>query len=224
MDKYTLKVSFKSPALIGSGEGFGAIIDSDIVFDEIGIPYIPAKRIKGCLRDSAEEVKDMFKIAEIDKISIDMKTFGEKGRESDKSSPVYFSNLVIENYNQNRLWLEYFLDTNKYNAFLSKDYILETFTQIRQQTKIDPDTGIAFKNSLRTIRLLDKGSEFYGDIYINTSDKDNADKILNTIILACMNFRCMGTQRNRGFGELTCSLLKGKKEISIKDLKDLCIN
>jgi CRISPR/Cas system CMR subunit Cmr4 (Cas7 group RAMP superfamily) len=62
MKTYTLKLTLLSPCLIGSGEGFGAVIDSDIVFDEFGIPYIPAKRIKGCLRDSAIEVCEMFKL------------------------------------------------------------------------------------------------------------------------------------------------------------------
>ena len=44
-----MKITIKllSDALINSGEGFGAIIDSDVVFDDIGLPYIPAKRIKG---------------------------------------------------------------------------------------------------------------------------------------------------------------------------------
>ena len=65
MEEYTLKVKLVSPALTASGEGFGAIIDTDIVFDETGLPYIPAKRIKGCLLDSASEVEEMFSKSEI---------------------------------------------------------------------------------------------------------------------------------------------------------------
>ena len=51
MMNHKINVKLKSDALIGSGEGFGAIIDTDVVFDEVGIPYIPGRRIKGCLKD-----------------------------------------------------------------------------------------------------------------------------------------------------------------------------
>ena len=43
-----LKVKLKSYTLCGSGEGRG-LIDSDIVFDRHGIPFIPGRRVKGLL-------------------------------------------------------------------------------------------------------------------------------------------------------------------------------
>jgi len=216
MNKYKLKIKFQSQTLVGSGEGFGAIIDNDIVFDTVGIPYIPAKRIKGCLRDSALEVQEMLDLANLKKICVDM-TFGSQG--NTRSGPVYFSNLMIENYDSNRRWLEYFLKTNDYNDFLSKEAILETFTEIRQQTKIDPVSGTAYDHSLRTLRVLNKDLSFFGDISIDNDSED----IVTTLLLACMNFTSMGTGRNRGFGDLTCTLFKGKKALSIADtLEEIC--
>ena len=48
-----MKIEMKllSDAIPGSGEGLAGIIDADITYDEYGIPYIPAKRIKGILKD-----------------------------------------------------------------------------------------------------------------------------------------------------------------------------
>lgn len=220
MEEYTLKVKLVSPALTASGEGFGATIDTDIVFDETGLPYIPAKRIKGCLLDSAREVEEMFNKSEITYPFYIKKTFGIVGTRT--SAPVYFSNLYIEDYAKNKEWLNYFLESDKYKAVLSKDRILGTFTQVRRQTAIG-DKGVTKEHSLRTARVLNKGTCFFGDI--RTADKD--DDIINTLILACLNFRHMGTMRNKGFGEIKCSLHDKKtgSEIPITDKPEgLCIN
>ena len=40
-----------------SGETYNSDVDMDVVYDENGIPYIPAKRIKGCIREAAHEMK-----------------------------------------------------------------------------------------------------------------------------------------------------------------------
>ena len=60
MATYTIQIELLSSTLIGSGSGFGATIDADVMLDECGVPYIPVKRIKGCLKDAAEELLDMF--------------------------------------------------------------------------------------------------------------------------------------------------------------------
>lgn len=213
MKTYTIQIELKSDALIGSGEGFGAVIDSDIVFDNLGIPYIPAKRIKGCLKDSAIEVGQMFNQSEMN-IEID-KTFGKPGEEA--STPVYFSNLTIDEYERNRQWLEY-LVSNDEAGILSSDNILSTFTSIRQQTAIDKK-GVADEHSLRTIRAIKKGLIFKGKIQVEINDQPISD----TLALACLNLRYLGTKRNRGFGEVECKLFDGAKEVSVMDqLEAIC--
>jgi len=59
MSKFTLVIALKSYTLIGSGEGYGSVIDTDAIFDNYGLPYIPARRIKGLLRESALEISEM---------------------------------------------------------------------------------------------------------------------------------------------------------------------
>ncbi|HOJ38397.1 MAG TPA: hypothetical protein PLP99_11030 [Ignavibacteriales bacterium] len=49
-----------SDTLPGSGESFTSYVDVDIVFDEYGIPYLPAKRIRGILRETAEELDNII--------------------------------------------------------------------------------------------------------------------------------------------------------------------
>ncbi|MDM8522011.1 RAMP superfamily CRISPR-associated protein [Desulfococcaceae bacterium HSG8] len=200
MKKHRLELKLESPTLIGSGEGFGSLVDTDIVFDEVGIPFVPSKRIKGCLRDSASEADEMFRSSGITFPTNIEKTFGKAG--SSESAPAYFSNLFIENYEENKAWLKYYLKNGNYPGVLSRERILETFTEIRWQTAINPD-GVAQPHSLRTIRVVKKGIIFYGDVHIEKQD----EAILNTLSVACLNFRLMGTKRNRGFGEVRCTLL-----------------
>lgn len=220
MNAYKIQVKLISDALIGSGEGFGAIIDTDIVFDDLGIPYIPGRRIKGCLRDSAEEVCSLLKNSGIDsfsdlnqkdgKFKIIEETFGIP----ENPSSVNISNLTIEEYEENKNWLGYL--SEKYPDILSKDSILSTFTNIRQQTKIN-DKGVAEERSLRTIRVIKKEKVFTGDIGLSDG------YALKLLWLACLNLRHLGTKRNRGFGEVDCRLIEKSQEISFMDeLEALC--
>ena len=52
----TIVMELKSDSCAGTGEGVGGIVDVEVNFDEHGIPYIPAKRIKGILREEAMEL------------------------------------------------------------------------------------------------------------------------------------------------------------------------
>ncbi len=220
MKNYTLQLELLSPTLVGSGVGSGATIDSDIVVDDIGIPFIPAKRVKGCLLDAAREIEGIFSVAGIEKSDLQIEpAFGKPG--NDTSAPIYFSNLYIKDYELNKTWLNYFLKSEAHKDLkdlVTYEQILKTFTEIRQQTKIN-NNGVAFDHSLRTIRVLQKGLTFYGDVQIKTDE----EQIINTLLLACLNFRRFGTKRNRGFGEVRCSLLSAGEILSVsKKLEGLC--
>ncbi|MDR2751670.1 MAG: RAMP superfamily CRISPR-associated protein, partial [Clostridiales bacterium] len=51
-----IEITLRSELCAASGDGFAGVLDSDIVFDALGLPYIPAKRIKGCLREAALDI------------------------------------------------------------------------------------------------------------------------------------------------------------------------
>jgi CRISPR-associated protein Csx10 len=208
MKTYPLEISLESPTIAASGEGWNAVIDTDIVFDDLGLPYIPSKRIKGCLKDAAQDIDEMFDLAGIDfKKELDINnTFGQPGLLSGAS--VYFANLTIEDYENTRQWLNHLMAMQKYDSIISPEAVLKTFTDLRWQTAIAD--GVAEKHSLRTARVIRKGVRFLGNIQIVTELPGKKDidesKILNTLILACSVCRHMGTSRTRGFGEITCRL------------------
>ena len=231
MKSYTIEIQLISDAIIGSGEGFGSLIDTDIVFDGLGVPFIPARRIKGCMRDAAQEVFEMLGNAGITSF-IDLKkearsdgsqgfclveeTFGRPGHVA--SAPVFFSNFTIEEYEPNTRWLQYICHT--YPNVMSQDSILSVYGYTRQQTGIN-ERGVADAHSLRTIRAVKKGIVFIGEVRI---DRENADTE-KLLALACANLQRLGTKRNRGFGEVECRLLNGATDVSktiLNELEALC--
>ncbi len=219
MNDYTIKIKLLSDAVPGSGEGYGAVINADIVFDELGIPFIPAKRIKGCLRESANDVCAMLFESGMESMSLNFsrenedefdmvkEIFGKQGQE--KSTPIYFSNLTLPQYEDNFNALSYF--KHKYPDVVSTEGIVETFTYIRQQTAIEEDSGTADDHSLRSIRVLKKGVEFQGTVSLEKQEP----QVEYLLQLACMNLRRFGTKRTRGFGEIECRLLKDGREINV---------
>jgi CRISPR-associated protein Csx10 len=216
MSLLMLRLELLSDTLIGSGEGWGASIDRDVVFDDTGLPYIPARRVKGCLRESAIEVVEMFEMSGIDTASSeDIKMlFGKPGQ--DQLCMLSFSNCYFKDYASNRKWLEWLI--KKYPDFFSKEIILNTFSITRQQTAIDSN-GIAKDHSLRTSRVLTKGNAFFGEIEI---PNEIEERLLSFLALTVRNLRYMGTNRNRGFGSIKCSLLNDRgTALEEKYLNDL---
>jgi CRISPR-associated protein Csx10 len=199
-----MTIELLSDTLSGSGEGFGAVIDTDVQYDSCGIPYISTKRIKGSLRNSLNDLFEMpavwkalsIKDAEEKKLILN-KYFGERG--TVQSSAFSISNFVIEDYELVKPWFAYL--KTQYPSIFSNEIILSSFTNIRRQTKVD-DEGIAEDHSLRTSRVVNKKLKFVAEITFENEDLE-FEKYL---ALACANLKRIGLNRNRGLGEIRCSL------------------
>lgn len=187
-----LTIALKSYTLCGSGEGRG-LIDSDVVFDRYGYPYIPGRRVKGLLRESALEVIEMLGASE----SLVSLLFGSGGF---MPGSLTMPNLRLPDYQDLVKGARQISGDRKYNSFVNPAAITSFYTEIRQQTRIDEETGIAADASLRTIRTLVPGTEFTGTVAGATDDAARG-----LLFLAAANLRHMGTGRNRGLGEIRCS-------------------
>ena len=56
--------------MLMSGQG-DVNTDSTIIHDRYGIPYIPAKRVRGVLYESALEVAEMMELSKLDAFTIE---------------------------------------------------------------------------------------------------------------------------------------------------------
>ena len=57
-----LQIKLLSDMHLGSGKA-DVNLDADIVYDENGMPYFPAKRLKGLLYESAKEILEMSAVS-----------------------------------------------------------------------------------------------------------------------------------------------------------------
>ncbi len=195
MKGYELKIETLSPLHLGGGKA-DVIIDAEVVHDEYGMPYFPAKRLKGLLYESALEMAEIsseawFTIAQLKALF---------GQGEDGESGFVLGNLYLPEYEELRSGWKYLSD-NYQGLFTHKD-VLETYTELRYQTKIDKKTGTADEGSLHNMRLVDAGTVFVGNLKLFVDDAIN-EKILK---LAVKNLRFVGAKRNRGCGNVRCSI------------------
>jgi len=204
MPEAQIIIELKSPVLLGSGEGHGSLIDTDIVFDCYGLPYFPARRLKGLLRESATEVLEMLSdhVEEFATISID-NVFGT----GTKPARVAFYNAHLTGYSAASAWLKWaFVE---FPALFTSETVLTTISEIRMQTAMD-EHGIAADKSLRSSRVLRPGFTFEAEVNIDGEDRQACE----LLALASANLRHIGSKRNRGFGEVECSMWMDGQNIS----------
>lgn len=194
-----LEIEIKSPIHLSSGRG-DVVIDSEIAHDEYGLPIFSARRFKGLLYESAQEVVEMAE--QCGSNFADRKTLEElfhHASESDSQLLVYDLKVIAANDWQNFAdeW-EYL--QKEYPDIINPQSVLSEFTSIRYQTSME--NGLAKDGSLHNMRVVDAGNTFYGDICM----QNVSEKAIVLIILALNNLRSAGLKRNRGLGEIECSV------------------
>ncbi len=195
--KGNLIITLKSDLCAGSGYSYAGIIDSDICYDIYGIPYIPAKRLKGCLREAAGLIG--LKEEEIHEI------FGKSGQ--NRARGVFLGNAYIECYEE--LYNELKEARESVKTYMTPQNVLDQFTTIKAQTKI-MDNGVAKDNSLRYIRTINHYSPLNNEIELRFSANVSYEEMTNEAIEKFENvvkaLRNIGLNRNRGLGSVKCEL------------------
>ena len=216
--KGVLTITLCSDLCAGSGYAYAGVIDSDICYDDFGLPYIPAKRLKGCMRESAQSILyDFISQEDVDKL------FGAAGEKS--CGLLAINNARITNYDKIVEELKALKKNgNEVVAYASQQEILNQFTQIKAQTSID-ENGVADDNTLRYTRVVKQYSPitnkplvFETEITLTQATTD-LEEILEKIALATRN---IGMHRNRGMGSVTCKIVFDK-EIEENTIKSSAI-
>lgn len=178
MSTIKYQIEFLSNWHCGSGLAAGADVDTLVIKDVNGLPYVPGRTVKGLLREAVSSLS-----AKPETISA---IFGVSGDEDNhEAGASFFSNAVLPVEER-----EYILE-QKLQSFL-----FQTFAS----TSIDED-GIAKDHSLRKIETV-VPCRLTGEI-LNVPD--GAEKELED---AMHYIKRMGTGRNRGYGRCTITIVK----------------
>lgn len=202
--KATLEITLKSDLCVGSGYSYAGIIDQDICYNENGIPYIPGRRIKGCLRDAAQ----LIRMEQIEKM------FGQTG--SHTSTSMLVENAYLKGYDEINQELNQLKKNEIYAKYLTQQKVLDQFTMIKTQTSIDENTGVSKENHLRYTRVLNQ--------YVDGIDKQaplvfvseieyesNQEEDDNRMCAVAKALRHIGYNRNRGLGNVQCRIIETKE-------------
>lgn len=202
MSNHTLKITLKSDLCAGSGYAFNGLIDSDVCYDEYGIPYIPGRRLKGCFKETADILNkacnEFITKTEIEKLF---------GRSGDKSQGVLtVDNAYIEDYEIISSDMKDFISGYE---FITPQKILEQYTSVKAQTRLDEE-GIALDNTLRYTRTvnhykIDGSSDetrFYANVSVDEKMIDN--NLFEKLVMIVKATRNIGMNRNRGLGSIEC--------------------
>lgn len=189
----SIQMTLQSDLCTSSGIGYSSVIDIDVCRDNYGIPYIPSRRMKGCLREAAQYIG-------IDEAVID-RIFGVSGAKN--SGSLMLGNGYLATY------YEMIQDAQALEEKTGRHVDLsEAFTHTRARTAIDAKTDTAKDNTLRTMRVINRSLNGTDPLqFIFRAECLPEDEEPLTRI--CQAMRNIGLNRSRGFGAVRCAFLPG---------------
>lgn len=202
-----MTIELKSDLCIASGYAYAGSIDSDICYDEWGIPYIPGRRLKGCLRETAEtELRALIEGDCMDRIFGQSRADGTKGIVIEDAFPRGYGEMVkaLKKIRKS--------SDKELKEILTRQRVLEEFTTVKAQTALDEE-GVADDQTLRYTRTVNQYISDVEEMVFETSvsyDLNEAEEIILGYIVSATKH--IGLYRNRGLGNVKCRLDDGYDE------------
>lgn len=212
MIPFLLRIETLAATAPGSGQGQVGVIDRDVEQDDLGLPLIGGRRLKGTLREAALEVCEAlagYPWAGANLLPVE-ELFGRGGEAA--PGPFRIHDARPEEYASLQQWIGYWRDTDSGAEYFSREAVGAAYTELRAQTAIDPETGAAAENTLRVTRLIRPGRVFWAQGRLDPPTGASADwseRGLRTLFLACRSLRRLGLSRNRGPGRVDVRLHQG---------------
>lgn len=205
MMKKILKIKLKSDLCVASGYSYKGIVDSDVCYDDLGLPYIPARRLKGCFRDTLENI--LYSTDVLGTVDINL-LFGARG--SNIGGCIRISNAKLENYDDIRAKIKSLKNKIDLKGVFSKQRVLEQYTHIVAQTEIGKGNA-AENTTLRYTKAINHyipniKDEFVETVFEATIEFDEKIITEDDLKLIVGATKHIGLKRNRGMGHVQCSI------------------
>lgn len=200
MIEYTLKLELLSDTTFGRGDGVAGLVDTEVQHDDVGLPYLGGRALKGLLaaecddlvyalqKQGAAQAARWQRAAE--------RLFGQSGATLTGAALMHVGPARLPRD------LHDVLAQDIANRRISRTEVLETLTTLRRQTAMD-ESGAPRKETLRTLRVILRDTTFSARLTFAAPPGDDALALLAATVKA---LRRAGTGRNRGRGKLQASL------------------
>ena len=202
---YILKIKLKSPLTSSIGESRVGWVDQDIAFNELGLPIIPGRRLKGLWREAYSDIFDAWTSCEKSLIPVET-IFGKTGSTpSPIDIGIHVGDAFINDASVLEPWLSYLQDPIDPKLF--QEDVVQHYANARKQTSINRLTGSADENTFRLSRTIQPGYVFKAYVSFKRQPKD---AIIRALAISAASLQYMGLSRTRGLGHIQCSLLSPK--------------
>lgn len=199
--RYYLTLDLQSDATFGRGEGLAGLVDIEIEHDEAGCPFLGGRSLKGMLVEEWANLRSALRSAfGLDYLAWDVSAthlFGTTGAMYTGASGMRVGPATLPPE------LHAILKYDVARGHIQPHQILDTLTAIRRQTAMDASTGTPDEGSLRTMRVLLRGTPLMATLDFEHTPDDATLSLLAACVLAA---RRTGTGRNRGRGRLSMLL------------------
>ena len=200
MQSYRLRLTLLSDATFGRGDGVAGLVDAEVQHDEVGLPFLAGRTLKGLLGAECADIVYALERAcpgQTDRWhAASERLFGRSGAALEGEAIMRVGPAHLQDD------LRSALREDVRQGRLTPADILETVTALRRQTAMD-EWGVPLENTLRTMRVILRGTVFWAplDFVVEPQSDDLA------LLAACVKaLRRAGTGRNRGRGRLCAEL------------------
>ncbi len=198
MNTFRLKITLKSDATFGRGDGVAGVVDSEVQHDAYGLPYLGGRALKGLLGEECANI--LFALGQQGRAegwyAAAQRLFGSPGSSNEDQSLLHIGDARLPED------LRRAVEGGIERGELTREQVLHSLTAIRRQTAMNVE-GAPQKETLRATRVVLRQTPFEA-VLTFLADPTEEDLAL---LAACVKaLRRAGTGRNRGRGELEARL------------------
>jgi len=199
-------IELLSDSTFSRGEGTAGVVDVEVDHDELGLPFLGGKALRGLLHDSWLSMAPSFKVLQASAERILGKNF-----DLAESSILRIGDAVVDA--ETRKWIQG-AEYRKVKP-VSPSMVLQALTDTRYQTAEERKTGAPAKTTLRAVRVLMRTLALNSPLCWLDKPSINDSRCLALMLLAT---RHAGLGRNRGRGHIRLTL-DGDAEATVKIAK-----
>ena len=195
MQEYVVKIKSLTEIMPGSGESIPGTIDSDVRYDELGLPYMNAKTVKGHLREAIEQILAVTG-SRFAGITADGLLGGNDPAGDSRIAKIRVSDMRLSKAVRDTI------QNAEVSGSVTKEEILDSLTRIYVSTKISEKTGTAEAHTLRKYRMLKKGLLF--ETKIEAEGLSGKEEEL--LFMSVRAIQHIGTLKSKGKGNVLCGI------------------
>ncbi len=207
MKEFELQLTLLSDATFGRGDGVAGLVDVEVQHDDVGLPYLGGRALKGLL--GAECADIVFAVGK-KATSAQAERWQQAALRLFGQSGARLTGEAIMRVGPARLPrdLHAALARDIEHKTLTRVEVLDMFTTLRRQTAMD-ETGAPRQETLRTLRVILRDTTFKAQLIFKEEPEPDDLALLAATVRA---LRRVGTGRNRGRGRVRAELLTSSGE------------